>query len=146
MCKTSMPFPSLMIIYLPTSKGMHGYRAHVNESLDKAQVLSEQLELTSYLSCLSDIHRQPSRQNTMCKLHSTDSQLLNIPCLPIVVFRLPSDVKKKHRALTLSDIGDVLHTVTISIPSKHSSSIGRLHAKILSMLYGLRLGTQRRGH
>ncbi|OKP13492.1 Glutamate decarboxylase B [Penicillium subrubescens] len=99
------------------SKGIHGYRAHVNESLNKAQVLSEQLEHSGYFACLSDIHGQPSRHNTMCKLHCTDSESLNIPGLPIVVFRLCSDVKKNLPELTLSDISDVLRTVEISIPN-----------------------------
>lgn len=52
-----------------------------------------------------------------------DSESLNIPGLPIVVFRLSSDVKKKRTGLTLPDISDVLHTVKISVSSKYSSSM-----------------------
>ncbi|EPS26248.1 hypothetical protein PDE_01184 [Penicillium oxalicum 114-2] len=98
------------------SKGMNGYRAHVNDSLIKAQVLSERLESTGYFTCLSDIHRKARRSKTMCDSHARESDSFN-PGLPIVVFRLLPDVKKRHADLTLSVISDVLYDMNISIPS-----------------------------
>ncbi|CAI7566362.1 unnamed protein product [Penicillium pancosmium] len=97
-------------------KGLTGYCKLINRYLEIARLLSLELESTGYFSCLSGVHLP--RQAQLCIESSScrkENPAMN-PGIPIVVFTLSDDAKKKYPVLDMSVLSDALHEMKFSVP------------------------------
>lgn len=100
-------------------QGMSGYRLRIGRYLEIAKALSLELENTGYFTCLSPVHLT-YRSKAKSKISGCSNGCsMTDPGIPVVVFALSDDAKKRYPGLDLSNLSDSLHEMKLSIPREY---------------------------